>query len=134
MTENKIVGTVRVLAEENPHFEYTGQGQEFVANCSYAYDSIGSGKGQGCIIGQALVKAGSTTIAELASVESRGSALSATDLADLRPDWFGPLRAIERLWIDWVQEEQDGGKTWQEAVEVADMRRHRWEQEHGASA
>lgn len=118
-TAADVVAQVRALAAANPDYVYPGalDGGE----CSYVYDRLGSGTGQGCLIGQALQALG----VEREWLRDHG------DDAISMPN-AGPSSASQVLrslgvaddgdsyeFLDDVQARQDGGERWGGAALLA---------------
>ena len=115
-----VIEQVRALAAERPEFVYrstsTDDGDH--PSCSY----VTGADGQGCIIGQALMRLG---------VEEERLA----DLEDSIPGGMGADTLLFRLlgrgyaegemWISAVQASQDTGIPWGKAVKIADERHGR---------
>lgn len=102
-----VVNEIRKVAAEQPDFIYNEGG---LAECMYTKNTDGSPGG--CIVGRALMRLG---VEEEDLVESDGQFASRV-LSDLG---ISGDRFV-MLWIAEVQEVQDGGKTWAEAVQSAD--------------
>lgn len=120
-TLKDIAATVRAIATERPDFRYRTQPMENPAlrgdKCSYISASREVQEGEGCIVGQALMRLGFTRD-DLRRVEGYSSDMAMEKLdvvMDRDEDTEGLLG-----WINTVQGRQDTGATWQKAVDVAD--------------
>ena len=116
----KLIGTVRALAENNPDFIYEAPDDR---SCVYVLDGLPS-----CIVGKALwahglIGASLETAENIVSttVYGLGSAPANVAAADDLFVWLGiELDASEVAWLVAVQGEQDNGISWGRAVEVTD--------------
>lgn len=109
-----VVAEVRKLAQERPDFVYTDQ-TTIESSCSYVYDSIGSGTGEGCIVGQALNRLGvdKTTLIQFDEAEDGSGWPAGYVLEQLIPNKTteGDVKILNR-----IQMKQDFGSTWKESV------------------
>lgn len=118
-TAEDVVAEVRKIAAEMPDFVYTDQGAdlgpgEFTAPCSYLGRSVGDEQGQACIVGTALQRLG---VSRDDLLEQEGNcALDAVRLL-LSPT---EPRLPVRYWLAHVQQAQDTGFSWGDAVRMAD--------------
>lgn len=110
ITGSQIIEQVRLLAQERPDHVYRKRGAG--RSCGYAGDAIGSTRGEGCIIGQALMRLG-VRRADLVSLEGVvSSALPKLGIHRYDTD--------ERNWMSSVQKSQDTWSTWGRSVKDAD--------------
>jgi len=116
-TAEDVVAEVRKIAGEMPDFVYTDQGADLgpgaFTPCSYLGRAIGDEQGQACIVGTALQRLG-VSRDDLLKVEERGSinALLSLGVArELSPTLY---------WLSHVQQAQDTGFSWGDAVRLAD--------------
>jgi hypothetical protein len=108
----KIIGTTREIANEIPDFIYRSDG--LLKACAYVeYNEDGESK-PGCIFGHALLRLG---MIDLSIAEWDANTEGIRSLA-YREDWA--LSNPELDWMGKVQNEQDTGSTWAEAVALAD--------------
>lgn len=114
ITGKKVVKRVREIAKENPDFIYTDQGAND-SECSYLGRSMSEPNvGQGCIVGQALLDLG-VTREEMVEAEIEG--VPGYEVLE----YLGiESKFKHNIFLDYVQESQDDGETWKEAVEYAD--------------
>lgn len=97
---NEMEQEVRRLAHEHPNK---------TAQCRYVYDS-----GEPCcIVGHALINLGKMEAGDFDS-DLNKTTISASEFDHLGID--PPLAS----WLEWVQEKQDVGGSWEEAVNFAD--------------
>jgi predicted aconitase with swiveling domain len=115
--EHRIVREARRLAAESPDFVYTpplvwAAGVDPLDGkiCRYVHEGKGS-----CIFGQALVNLGylDPTTTDLEDVEGHSITTVVLRMEIEIPD-------VQRLWADEVQNRQDTGATWANAVAIAD--------------
>lgn len=113
-TGKKVVKRVREIAKENPDFIYTDQGAND-SECSYLGRSIDEPDiGQGCIVGQALMDLGITR-EEMVEAEIEG--VRGYEVLE----YLGiESKFKHNIFLDYVQESQDTGASWSEAIEYAD--------------
>lgn len=108
MTDFKeIEAEVRRIAQESPQFAY--ERHTGVRWCMYIFNGEGD-----CIFGRALINVG-VPLEELACCESQ-------PIAGVLRDLNIPTTPRERDWAGAVQEWQDKGAAWGEAVTYADER------------
>lgn len=118
ITGEKIAKQVRKIAKERPDFVYTDQvtyGVRVDGRCSYLGRSVAEPNiGQGCIVGQALQDLG-VTREEM--VKADIECLSASEVIEK----FGISSNDKYLrFLDTVQESQDTGYSWEQAVKNAE--------------
>lgn len=128
ITFNALKGEVRRLAEEHPSFQYKEQATElnFHEGCSYLGQSLAEpDKGQGCIMGQALVNLG-VSREELKRFEGVGVGTILRDSEVMEAPYddvsTSEDRYSEYMWLTLVQHHQDEGDDWATAVENAGTR------------
>jgi hypothetical protein len=108
----KLIQAVRALAEKSPDNVYEADTLpgNTVGGCRYASGGCQDGS-KGCLIGQAFARCG----------------IDPSDLDARYPEGAGvnevlgafPLNTRHGMaWLAWVQDEQDNGSTWREAVSV----------------
>lgn len=115
-----LMQQVRCLANEKPSFVYSEQEDYDVGwGCSYVAARIGSPKGVGCIMGQALMALGIARHT-LAAWEQEAIA---SNVAALLDHLGVPTTGEQSAWLLDVQESQDQGLSWGEAVRLADQAR-----------
>lgn len=121
---NKVIEQIRAIATEHPHFVYTSQAQHR-GGCSYVAASrhLGDGdeRGVGCIVGQAMVRVGTTDTATLRAWEENEDGGDVNDVVDKHPEWLADADEDEAAWMGAVQYEQDRGASWGRAVAAADQ-------------
>lgn len=101
-----VIAKVRELAAARPGHAYKPP-KDSPGECSYFTDATGKA-GAGCIYGQALTQLGLDDLTDgvdITGILSRHHIYPSTDGLD---------------WVEMVQNEQDKGVTWAEAVRVAD--------------
>lgn len=103
-----VVNEIRKVAAEQPDFIYNGD--TFPIECLYTKNADGSPGG--CIVGRALMR---LNVEEEVLVKNDGRGASGV-LSELGIG--GDIFVMH--WINEVQEIQDSGKTWAEAVQSAD--------------
>jgi hypothetical protein len=111
-TFEELEKEVRRLSDENPEFVYKGEEGFFSPHCSYL-----TGKNDppvGCIFGQAL-----TALLPDTTILEEADANKLTITAVLRVAGVD-LSETQRRWAGEVQEYQDSGIQWKEAVVMAD--------------
>tara|TARA_R110000751_G_scaffold30178_1_gene77373 strand:+ start:197 stop:544 length:348 start_codon:yes stop_codon:yes gene_type:complete len=108
---HQLLETVRKLAEDNPTAVYEAPDED---GCYYTLGPCGNG--DGCIIGQALLKDDSTLKEKLTAIDAEP--LGAEHLFDEYLDMTLTKREIR--WLAKVQESQDDHECWQTAVDIAD--------------
>lgn len=104
----QLIKHVRDLAEENPTFVYQEPGEYGI--CMYQHDGVPA-----CIIGQAFTRTG-TPIEMLIEWDKLTGGKSVSDIAVDH----GITSPRVRGWLARVQQGQDHGKTWRDAVRAAD--------------
>lgn len=117
---NKVIEQVRALAKAEPDFRYDAQPErpEGTIGCSYVAAGLHIDEGRGCIIGQALMANG-VPKEELRRIETDlEMGASVNTLIERQPGWFEhlPVHSYETSWLTRVQEAQDTGSTWGQAV------------------
>ena len=110
-TIDDVVTEIKKLAQERPDFNYRTQPiEDFTlrsSNCSYVSASRNVQDGEGCIVGQALTRLG-VSRKELSLFEGQAAS---TVLRRLLADY--DIKDISKIvWINDVQERQDGGADW----------------------
>lgn len=118
ITASDVIREVRLLASERPGFNYLSQrpNPSNTLGCSYIGRAVGDRTGEGCIVGQALVKAG-VDFEKLAEVEIASGNLGVDGmLLRLKIE----STSTERMWLRRVQRKQDLGDAWSTAVEYAE--------------
>ena len=117
-TAADVVAQVRALAAERPDYVYPGADNP--RGCSYVDDDLGSGKGQGCLIGQALQRLGVPRdwLREHGdwSPGDNGGVTASVLLSHLE---VAEDYTASRF-LNTVQMHQDGGEPWRLAVEAAE--------------
>lgn len=119
---HQIIKAVAEVAEDRPDFDYARQeGRTVHHQCSYLHNGV-TMKGEGCIVGQALIKTFPGAKDKLEEIEFGGPSPSVRSLTEDPKvhDWFDGITAPEINWLAVVQDAQDNGKTWKQAVDVAD--------------
>lgn len=116
-TSADVVKEVKKLAKERPDFNYKNQEGYKKNGCSYVAATIGSDKGEGCIVGQALSRLGVSRddLVEQDSYISEG----VTAGSALENLIYDTTEAKDVVFLNAVQKAQDSGFTWSEAVKVA---------------
>lgn len=99
------------LAQESPDNTYAGIPGLYPPVCKYAEGKCRNGS-VGCIFGQAFQRLG----VDPAEVDWIGEGVISDVLEALRIE----TDSGQRVWADKVQEEQDRGICWDEAIEAAD--------------
>lgn len=121
MNAKDLIEAVRNLAAESPDNRYMGK-----SKCEYSRGRCTNGS-CGCIIGQAIRKIDTEVfgVIELREAQDRfvGGILGLTEYLKEREIVFD-CTDQERRWLIHVQSEQDCGKTWAVAVELADEMYH----------
>lgn len=122
--QHPVITAIRELAAERPDFKYTDQeGSESDDGCSYIGSSwFDSSKGEGCIVGQALMRTGVKREDLKAVEDALSQALNVGQLHARNPELFGesqPTRDELRWMLD-VQSQQDNERSWADAVTIAD--------------
>ena len=115
-TPQDIVREIRTLAQERPDYVYEGVGD--TSTCSYV---TGADGGPGCLVGQALQRLG-VPRETLAEVEGDIDLNGGLGVRRLLTALLGPVhlqRAVS--WIERVQDAQDSGSRWHDAVASADV-------------
>lgn len=116
VTTADVIAEVRKIAREDPDFVY-GDGSN---TCSYFGPSLGVTNGSPCIIGKALHNLEVDT-----SILFKREAVSYSDrIGFVLKEGFVPVVSkvnSERIWLNRVQNQQDFGKSWSEAVVLADQ-------------
>jgi len=114
-TAIEVTDKIRSLATAQPHHVYVPPVKNLGGpTCWYVHNSS-DGLVGGCIVGQALL-----------AVDVPAEDLHEYDLGDgangsqVVRRYTGNLTVEQQQWIDSVQQQQDSGKTWGEAVEHAD--------------
>ncbi|AWN04364.1 hypothetical protein PBI_GRAYSON_20 [Rhodococcus phage Grayson] len=107
---SEVAEEVRRLAKASPYFQYEAPGD----SCKYLEEKDGERVGS-CIVGQALVNLGldKDTISKY-EYESAYAVLQETCEVD-------SMTLLE--WVDFVQDEQDAGRPWENCVFLADIKR-----------
>lgn len=118
---HQIIKAVAEVAEGRPDFDYARQdGRTVNHQCSYLHDGV-TMKGEGCIVGQALIKTFPGAKEKLEEIEFGGPSPSIRTLSEMMvTDWFKGITEPEVNWLAAVQDGQDNGRTWAQAVAVAD--------------
>lgn len=113
-TVDDVMAQVRALAAERPDYVYRPVAPG--ALCSY----VTGQDGQGCIVGQALMRLGVPKERLAASEADEGTAVPADELLqDLLDLDTAAMATNEVGWIMSVQTGQDSGETWGKAVAYA---------------
>lgn len=114
-----VAKAVRKLAVKNPDFNYTMQEERpsISTDCSYLSAGLGVEGGKACIVGQALTSLG-VSDKHLSQVETLHASIAVIRLAENLLSSAGDNKTLD--WLDRVQEYQDRGVTWSNAVELAD--------------
>jgi hypothetical protein len=111
-TLDDVVAKVREVAAERPTYVYNNEGMsEYSSSCFYRHGEYG--ERPGCIVGQALDRLG-YVVPEVDEGTNAGVVLGG--LFDLSDDDNG----LKANWVWKVQKEQDGGKSWGDAILEAD--------------
>lgn len=124
-TATQVIEEVRRLAEEQPDFVYSKQeGANANEDCSYFGCFIGNTTGQACIVGQALAKL-SVDMSDLKREEDKGFGMGIAEalvggVVDI------PYTEREAKWLGDVQNHQDLGESWAQAVVLADKALRPW--------
>ena len=108
-TSADVVAQVRALAQERPDYVYQRPLGNPETECSY----LTGADGQGCIMGQALTRLG-VSIEALSTIEGENVMAALPRLAVRTTPSDG-------WWLRAVQEQQDHGSTWGQAVRRADV-------------
>lgn len=146
---DKVIAEARRLAEENPDFVYVkpnaddldlsfyesstalshdenGEPDSLEADCLYVVKPK-DGEPQGsCLFGQAIINTGLLTPDQLVCEEGNaGDTVIASTLGRLLDDFesrntFNTSTSYRQGWVRIAQADQDGGSTWQEAIQDAD--------------
>ena len=113
LLHSPLIDAVRALADRHPDAVYE---KGDASGCSYTQGVATNGH-MGCLIGQALVACG-VTRSELRSVQTQGI----SDVVEecLFTERFGEADVSEEDWLRTVQDHQDDGWTWSDAVAYAD--------------
>ena len=125
---------VREVAAEWPNNVYQLSNPEITGNgiqCSYTAGENSDCPRNGCIVGQAFVRSGVLQEHEVAQLDNAGlepvgiaTILSKLTFNGNTPSHWKVIKRDERhellYWLTSVQEAQDRGQTWQEAVYTAD--------------
>lgn len=123
-TATQVIEEVRRLAEEQPDFVYSDQEGAGGGECSYFGCSAGDSSGQACIVGQGLASL-NVDMSDLKRKEDTGHGMAiATALEGGVVDI--PYTEEEAKWLGDVQNHQDGGKPWAQAVALADKALRPW--------
>ena len=120
ITLQQVVDKVREVAKERPEFVYRDQPGAGADECSYTSAAIGSDEGEGCIIGQALMRCGLSR--EMLEEMQDGKACG---ISDFLPVLIGHVeqasyRDPRVRWMLVAQNAQDTGSSWADAVAQAD--------------
>lgn len=112
LTIENIENEIRRIAAENPEYVYDeGDAAAWGQRCYYVRNGCGS-----CIVGRALANLG-VPIERLEEADSRnGSGVRASTLLT---ELTGKSLVAAR-WVQYVQDRQDKGVAWREAVAQAD--------------
>lgn len=117
VTTADLIVEVRKIAEAEPDYVYGDEDDR--SGCSYFTDRFGTTKGNPCIVGKALRNLEVDT-----SILRRREAYSHSDrIAFALVEGFVPVVStviVERDWLNSVQDYQDVGLSWSEAVKNAD--------------
>ena len=124
ITLQQVVDKVREVAKERPEFVYRDQPGAGADECSYTSAGIDTDEGEGCLIGQALMRCGLSreTLAQLQDGKAVG-------ISDFLPVLVGHVeqesnrnttRDPRVRWLLAAQNAQDTGSSWADAVAQAD--------------
>ena len=104
---SEVAKEVRRLADTFPNFQYVPPGP----SCKYLEEKDGEKVGS-CIVGQALVNLGLDKD-ELSKYEGESGYMVLSETCEV--DGMNQLE-----WVDTVQDHQDYGRVWGEAIKAAD--------------
>lgn len=121
ITLQQVIDKVRELAKERPEFVYRDQPGAGGDECSYTSANVGSDEGEGCIVGQALMRCGLSreTLEDLQD----GTAIGIREFLLMLDEYVEQTSGLSdprARWLVKVQNNQDTGSTWADAVWQAD--------------
>ena len=114
ITIKALMDKVRELAEARPDFNYRKQ-DEFNESVGCSYLGLGTNhpdRGEGCIMGQALAALG---VSRETLEECEGDTIDGLITRGTVPV-EGPVDGKDLYWLNVVQDSQDKGYTWGEAI------------------
>jgi len=112
---SEIIQTCRNLAKEFPEARYP-----VTESCCYTQGE--AGPGQGCLIGQAIVRVYPELLPKLKRIDKAGGATVASMLLTLKvePSEIVEQAVAEVHWLSRLQHKQDCGYPWSECLKEAD--------------